>query len=139
MRRGPNTLRHIVQAVAEAPGRPPPNDHRLAATERSLTPWLDTVAAFCAGGHPELADPVVRARVVQCNHRGNYTRWWWGRRRQIVIDLDLRLRCPHPTDDDRPADDPVTGEDLEDTVGAQLVVRETPAGWRIVAARGCDE
>lgn len=101
----------------------------LAATEESLTPWVDVIAAFCTGAHPELADAEVLAQVDRCNSSGE-TRLRWTPGRAVVAELGLDMRCGGEDD---------IVHDVEHVDDAELVLKHRPEGWRIISVRGCDE
>ena len=89
----------------------------LEAREESLTPWLDTLAAFCSGVHPELAEAAVLPGGTGCPHGMHEIRL----RRVSRTEVHARL--------------PMCGDD--GSLDGTVVLRRRTGGWRVAAIRGC--
>ncbi len=89
----------------------------LITEEHSLTPWIDVVAAFCTGAHPELASASVRKLVERCE--GAIDDVAWISDREVEIELPLALECG----------------DVED--GTLSIVRRDDDIWFVEAAGSC--
>jgi hypothetical protein len=91
----------------------------LLIVETPLTPWVDALAAFCSGAHPDLAAPRPRALVERCRGRAELR---WTPRGQVKATLPLALRCAGV---------------LDSVEEGELTLAQVRGAWRVVDAAGC--